>query len=85
MNVIFWFLSVGLNPTEAAKLNNYLHFSDPKNLRKKSVLELADLNPSIDFLDPLSDDIPGGETCKQEMQHVHAVSQNIMTTRRSGE
>ncbi|XP_060759569.1 radial spoke head protein 9 homolog isoform X2 [Neoarius graeffei] len=50
----------GLNPTEAAKLNNYLHFSDPKNLKKKSILEMADLNPSIDFLDPLSDDIPKG-------------------------
>ncbi|XP_060759567.1 radial spoke head protein 9 homolog isoform X2 [Neoarius graeffei] len=50
----------GLNPTEAAELNNYLHFSDPKNLKKKSILEMADLNPSIDFLDPLSDDIPKG-------------------------
>ncbi|KAK3518177.1 hypothetical protein QTP70_033873 [Hemibagrus guttatus] len=50
----------GLNPTEAAKLNNYLHFTDPKNLKKKSILEMADLNPSIDFLDPLSDDIPKG-------------------------
>ncbi|KAG7320164.1 hypothetical protein KOW79_016017 [Hemibagrus wyckioides] len=50
----------GLNPTEAAKLNNYLHFTNPKNLKKKSILEMADLNPSIDFLDPLSDDIPKG-------------------------
>ncbi|KAM9468043.1 radial spoke head protein 9 homolog [Clarias gariepinus] len=50
----------GLNPTEAAKLNNYLHFSEPKYLKKKSILEMADLNPTIDFLDPLSEDIPKG-------------------------
>ncbi|XP_053506087.1 radial spoke head protein 9 homolog isoform X4 [Ictalurus furcatus] len=53
--------AVCLNPTEAGKLNNYLHFSEPKNLKKKSILELADLNPSIDFLDPLIDDIPKAE------------------------
>ncbi|XP_017579509.1 radial spoke head protein 9 homolog [Pygocentrus nattereri] len=50
----------GLNPYEAGKLRNYLHFSEPKNLKKKSILEMADLNPSIDFLDPLSEDIPKG-------------------------
>ncbi|KAI4882994.1 hypothetical protein NFI96_015790, partial [Prochilodus magdalenae] len=50
----------GLNPSEAAKLRNYLHFSESKNLKKKSILEMADLNPSIDFLDPLSDDVPKG-------------------------
>ncbi|XP_066524313.1 radial spoke head protein 9 homolog isoform X2 [Hoplias malabaricus] len=50
----------GLNPSEAAKLRNYLHFSEPSNLKKKSILEMADLNPSIDFLDPLNEDIPKG-------------------------
>ncbi|KAK2832535.1 hypothetical protein Q7C36_015997 [Tachysurus vachellii] len=50
----------GLSPTEVTKLNNYLHFTEPKNLKKKSILQMADLNPSIDFLDPLSDDIPKG-------------------------
>lgn len=62
---LFCILSLGLNPTEAAKLNNYLHFSEPKYLKKKSILEMADLNPTIDFLDPLSEDIPKGEnaTC----------------------
>ncbi|KAI5611021.1 radial spoke head protein 9-like [Silurus asotus] len=50
----------GLNPTEAAKLNNYMHFSEAKTLKEKSILEMADLNPAIDFLDVLSDDVPKG-------------------------
>jgi len=50
----------GLHPTEAAKLRNYLHFREPVNLKKKSILEMSDLNPALDFLDPLSEDIPKG-------------------------
>ncbi|XP_036406510.1 radial spoke head protein 9 homolog [Megalops cyprinoides] len=50
----------GLSCSEAGKLNNYLHFTEPKYLKKKSILEMADLDPSIDFLDPLSEDIPKG-------------------------
>ncbi|KAI7792172.1 radial spoke head protein 9 homolog [Triplophysa rosa] len=50
----------GLHPTEAAKLRNYLHFREPVNLKMKSILEMADLNPAVDFLDPLSEDIPKG-------------------------
>ncbi|XP_073667532.1 radial spoke head protein 9 homolog [Paramisgurnus dabryanus] len=50
----------GLRPTEAAKLRNYLHFRKPVNLKTKSILEMAELNPAVDFLDPLSEDIPKG-------------------------
>lgn len=50
----------GLDPIEAAKLRNYLHFREPVNLKKKSILEMSHLNPAIDFLDPLSEDIPKG-------------------------
>ncbi|XP_070705215.1 radial spoke head protein 9 homolog [Pempheris klunzingeri] len=50
----------GLSHSEAGKLDNFLHFSEPKNLKKKSILEMADSNPAIDFLDVLSDDIPKG-------------------------
>ncbi|KAM7368040.1 hypothetical protein PAMP_014293 [Pampus punctatissimus] len=50
----------GLSHSEAGKLNNFLHFTESKNLKKKSILEMADLNPTIDFLDVLSDDIPKG-------------------------
>lgn len=48
----------GLTFSEAAKLDNYLHFSRPLNRKKKSLLEIGDLNPAIDFLDDISDDIP---------------------------
>ncbi|XP_068198440.1 radial spoke head protein 9 homolog isoform X2 [Antennarius striatus] len=50
----------GLSYSEASKVDNFLHFSKPKNLKKKSILEMADLNPTTDFLDVLSDDIPNG-------------------------
>ncbi|XP_035534094.1 radial spoke head protein 9 homolog [Morone saxatilis] len=50
----------GLSHSEAGKLDNFLHFREPKNLKKKSILEMGDLNPAIDFLDVLSDDIPKG-------------------------
>ncbi|XP_067428525.1 radial spoke head protein 9 homolog [Thunnus thynnus] len=50
----------GLSHSEAGKLNNFFHFTESKNLKKKSILEMADLNPAIDFLDVLSDDIPKG-------------------------
>lgn len=57
----FFFL-VGLTYSEAVKLDNYLHFSTPKNRKKKSLLEIGDLNPAIDFLDDISEDIPKSET-----------------------
>ncbi|XP_069370802.1 radial spoke head protein 9 homolog isoform X4 [Paralichthys olivaceus] len=50
----------GLSHSEAGKLDSFLHFSEPKNLKKKSILETSQLNPAIDFLDVLSDDIPKG-------------------------
>ncbi|XP_053193492.1 radial spoke head protein 9 homolog [Scomber japonicus] len=50
----------GLSHSEARKLDSFLHLSESKNLKKKSILEMADLNPAIDFLDVLSDDIPKG-------------------------
>ncbi|KAJ8356900.1 hypothetical protein SKAU_G00196940 [Synaphobranchus kaupii] len=50
----------GLSTLEAGNLSNYLHFTEPQYLKKKSILEMADLDPSIDFLDPLSEDIPKG-------------------------
>lgn len=53
-------LITGLDPVEAAKPRNYLHFREPVNLKKKSILEMSHLNPAIDFLDPLSEDVPKG-------------------------
>ncbi|KFP30227.1 Radial spoke head protein 9, partial [Colius striatus] len=50
----------GLSLTEAKKLTSYFHFAEPVNLRKKTLLEKADLDPSTDFLDSLEHDIPQG-------------------------
>ncbi|XP_010004561.1 PREDICTED: radial spoke head protein 9 homolog [Chaetura pelagica] len=50
----------GLSFTEAKKLSSYFHFAEPVNLKNKTLLEKADLNPSTDFLDSLEHDIPEG-------------------------
>ncbi|XP_057271298.1 radial spoke head protein 9 homolog isoform X2 [Pezoporus wallicus] len=48
----------GLSFTEAKKLSSYFHFTEPVNLKNKTLLEKADLDPSTDFLDSLEHDIP---------------------------
>ncbi|XP_010115851.1 PREDICTED: radial spoke head protein 9 homolog, partial [Chlamydotis macqueenii] len=48
----------GLSLTEAKKLTSYFHFTEPVNLKNKTLLEKADLDPSTDFLDSLEHDIP---------------------------
>uniref|UniRef100_A0A8D2QVH7 Radial spoke head protein 9 homolog n=1 Tax=Zosterops lateralis melanops TaxID=1220523 RepID=A0A8D2QVH7_ZOSLA len=50
----------GLSLAEAKKLSSYFHFTDPVNLKNKTLLEKADLDPSTDFLDSLEHDIPRG-------------------------
>ncbi|XP_008941798.1 PREDICTED: radial spoke head protein 9 homolog, partial [Merops nubicus] len=48
----------GLSWMEAKKLSSYFHFTEPVILKNKTLLEKADLDPSIDFLDSLEHDIP---------------------------
>ncbi|XP_060610019.1 radial spoke head protein 9 homolog [Anolis sagrei] len=50
----------GLSLTEGKKLSSYFHFTEPENLKNKTLLEKADLDPAIDFLDSLEHDIPKG-------------------------
>ncbi|XP_072218703.1 radial spoke head protein 9 homolog [Leuresthes tenuis] len=50
----------GLSDSEARKLDNFMHFSEPKNEKRKSIHEMGECSPAIDFLDVLSDDIPKG-------------------------
>ncbi|XP_031437919.1 radial spoke head protein 9 homolog [Clupea harengus] len=50
----------GLSFGEAGKLSNYLHFSEPKQPRKLSILVTAESDPCKDFLDRLSEDLPKG-------------------------
>uniref|UniRef100_A0A803VC48 Radial spoke head protein 9 homolog n=1 Tax=Ficedula albicollis TaxID=59894 RepID=A0A803VC48_FICAL len=50
----------GLSLAEAKKLSSYFHLTKPVNLKNKTLLEKADLDPSTDFLDSLEHDIPRG-------------------------
>ncbi|NXS08844.1 RSPH9 protein, partial [Neodrepanis coruscans] len=50
----------GLSLAEAKKLSSYFHFTKPVNLKNKTLLEKANLDPSTDFLDSLEHDIPKG-------------------------
>ncbi|XP_041469798.1 radial spoke head protein 9 homolog [Lytechinus variegatus] len=50
----------GLSVTEAGKLHNYFHFREAVRLNEKTLLEKADLDKSIDFLDAIHEDIPRG-------------------------
>jgi len=61
---LFWwcvcFIITGLVVSEAAKLCSFLHFRDPKILPEKSLLQKANMDKSIDFMDSLEEDIPKG-------------------------
>lgn len=71
---ISYVLCSGLSHSEVAKLDSFLHFSKPKNLKKKSILEMGELNPALDFLDVLSDDIPKGEDTVLDLPYTKTCS-----------
>lgn len=48
--------------SEAKKLSSYFHFREPVDLKNKTLLEKADLDPSLDFMDSLEHDIPKGNS-----------------------
>lgn len=48
--------------SEAKKLSSYFHFREPTELKNKTLLEKADLDPSLDFMDSLENDIPKGNS-----------------------
>ncbi|XP_053565357.1 radial spoke head protein 9 homolog [Bombina bombina] len=50
----------GLSVSEAKKLSSFFHFTPSLSPKKKSLMEKADLNPSIDFLESLEHDTPKG-------------------------
>lgn len=57
-------LFAGLSLTEAKKLSSYFHFTEPSNLKNKTLLEKANWDPSTDFLDSLEHDIPPGKNSR---------------------
>jgi len=50
----------GLTVGEAAKLCNYMHFTAPTKLQEKSLLQKANLDKAIDFMDAIDEDVPKG-------------------------
>lgn len=50
----------GLSTLEAGKLDSYYHFRPAERLLEKTMLQRADLERTIDFLDTASDDLPAG-------------------------
>lgn len=50
----------GLSVAEAAKLCNYMHFAEPTKLQEKSLLQKANLDKAIDFMDAIDEDVPKG-------------------------
>lgn len=55
-------LFVGLSVSESAKLCSYMHFRDAICLQEKSLLQKANLDKAIDFMDTLEEDIPKGQS-----------------------
>ena len=58
-----WFIATGHSSAEAAKLCNYLHFRRAERQYEKTILQRANLERSIDFMDSIDDDIPKGNLC----------------------
>lgn len=50
----------GLTLSEASQLYNFLHFRKAEKLLGKTLLQRANLDKSIDFLDTIEEDIPKG-------------------------
>lgn len=46
--------------SEASKLCNYVHFREGLKVLEKTLLQKADLDKSVDFMDPIDEDIPLG-------------------------
>ncbi|XP_046769782.1 radial spoke head protein 9 homolog isoform X3 [Gallus gallus] len=69
----------GLSLTEAKKLSSYFHFTEPVNLKNKTLLEKADLDPSTDFLDSLEHDVPQGWKIKHICQPKTILGRTLIT------
>lgn len=54
---------VGLSLQEAGKLQYYFHFRKPILLTHKTLLQRANLDSSIDFMDNIEEDTPAGWLC----------------------
>ncbi|XP_047413370.1 radial spoke head protein 9 homolog isoform X4 [Sciurus carolinensis] len=63
----------GLSLSEAKKLSSYFHFREAVDLKNKTLLEKADLDPSLDFMDSLEHDIPKAGSWSIQMERGNAL------------
>jgi len=56
----------GPSPLEAIRLSNYQHFRKAERLYDKTMIERADLDPTIDFMDSIENDVPRGSWSVQQ-------------------
>ncbi|KAM7136285.1 radial spoke head protein 9 homolog isoform 10-T10 [Molossus nigricans] len=73
----------GLTLSEAKKLSSYFHFREPVELKNKTLLEKADLDPSLDFMDSLEHDIPKGLTSSPGSWSIQMERGNALVVLRS--
>jgi len=59
----------GLSVAESTRLSSYYHFRDPILLHETSLLEKADLDKAMDFLDPIDTDIPQEGSWSVQTEH----------------
>jgi len=55
----------GLSVSESAKLCNYMHFREAVVMNQKPLLQRANLDKAVDFMDSLEEDIPRGSWALQ--------------------
>ncbi|XP_029417462.1 radial spoke head protein 9 homolog isoform X2 [Nannospalax galili] len=69
----------GLTLSEIRKLSSYFHFREAIDLKNKTLLEKANLDPSLDFMDSLEYDIPKEDTSSTscDTKYVSRHCQNI--------
>ena len=53
--------TLGLSVSESGKLSSYMHFRTTRAHEPKTIQEKGDLEPSIDFMDTIENDIPKGK------------------------
>ncbi|KAM8937889.1 radial spoke head protein 9 homolog isoform 2-T2 [Lycaon pictus] len=68
----------GLSLSEAKKLSSYFHFREPVELKNKTLLEKADLDPSLDFMDSLEHDIPKATLQGGYCYHPHFTAKEML-------
>lgn len=66
----------GLNESETAHMTNWFHFRSTQN-KQQDVKQLAHVDPAIDFMDTIEDDIPVGVWSVQNEKGCNVTMRNL--------